>query len=149
MEPPGQLLGHGASSGYELLAGDHLADHEVAQELAQVLNDALRSEHLAEGVLMALVEGLLPALEVQPAEALVGVAVQAVGEELDHVLVVSVGPRRQASPLVRKERREKILDARFSATHGRSFSQTGVGLLGRRGEELVGRPPRSGSPSSR
>src|SRR5713226_1821375 len=73
VEPAGQLLGHGAGGRDELLAGDHLADHEVAQELVQVLDDALRAEDPAEGLLVAGLEGLLPALAVYLVEALVGV----------------------------------------------------------------------------
>src|SRR5713101_4838776 len=129
VEPAGQLLGHGAGGRDELLAGDHLAHHEVAQELAQVLDDVARSEDPAEGILVAGIKGLLPALAVDLVEVLVGVAVQAVGEKLDHVPVVAVGARREAGPLGGKEPCEEVLNGGLrGATHGSSSSQTRVGL---------------------
>ncbi len=62
-EPAGQLLGDGAGGPQQFFAGDHLSDHEGAEELAEGYRDLLGSEEVHERVLVTgVVGGVEPGL---------------------------------------------------------------------------------------
>src|SRR5579885_1109583 len=76
VQPGGELLRYRPGSSQQLLARHHLPHHEVAEELAEVLDDLLRAEEPRERLLVAAVERLPPALLLETGERLVGVSVQ-------------------------------------------------------------------------
>jgi len=110
VEPARQLLGHRPGRAQELLGGPDLSDHEVAEELTEVADDVLGAEEVAEGVLVASVKGLLPAPVVGLVEAVGAVAVERVAEQVDDVVVVAHGARREAPSLVGQEGVERLVD---------------------------------------
>lgn len=58
VEPRRELLRHRAGRVQQLLARQHLADHQVAEELAEMLDDALGAEEVAERLLVPGLERL-------------------------------------------------------------------------------------------
>ncbi len=110
LKPACELAGDRPRGLEQLLAGAHLADHEIAEELAEVRRDLRRSEQLAERVLVPGVERLLPPLGIPGVQRRIRVAVQAVAQQPDHVLVVAIRPIRQARALVTQERVERLID---------------------------------------
>ncbi|MGH3432213.1 MAG: hypothetical protein ACRDQB_05185, partial [Thermocrispum sp.] len=77
MQPSHELLGHRARCAQEFLPGEHLADHEVAEELVELIHD-VGSTHLgAEGVFVTVVVGLSPAVVVRAGQHGGAVAAQA------------------------------------------------------------------------
>ena len=72
--------------------------------------DLLRSEQLAERVLVPGVKRLLPPLRVHGVQRRIRVAVQADAQQPDHVLVVAIRPIGQPRALVAQERVERMID---------------------------------------
>ena len=81
-----------------VLGHQHLADEEVAEELVEVLRDLARAEHPAEDVLLAVVEGGRPAVAVGTRQVLVGVAIEAVAEELERLAHLAGAPLAPGQP---------------------------------------------------
>ena len=110
LEPADELAGDRAGGLEQLLADDHLAHHEIAEELAEMRRDLLRAEQMTERLLIASVERLLPALGVSGAQRGICVRVQAVAQQPDHVRVIAVRPLRQPQSLVAQEHLENVID---------------------------------------
>lgn len=75
------LAGDGSRGLEQLLAGHHLAHHEVAQELRQVLRDLLGPELVAERLLVAGVISRVDALGLRIAQRYVAMAIEAVTQQ--------------------------------------------------------------------
>src|SRR5712691_8739818 len=110
VQPSGELFRHGARGAQQLLARHHLAHHEPAEELAEVVDDLLRTEKVAVRLLVARVEGCAPALLLALAERVVRIAVQRIAEQVNDVLVVAEGLRRQSLALLGEEGVERLVD---------------------------------------
>jgi len=74
--------------------------------------DLVGSEQPGECLLVARLERLLPASALEPIERLVGVAVEAVLEQVDDVGVVPERPRLRGRLLRGEERRQGLIDRR-------------------------------------
>jgi hypothetical protein len=86
------------------------ADHEVAEELCEVVEDGLRAEEVAERFLVPCLIRLVEAPCIGLVEALVGVAVERVTQEAHDIFVPARRAGREAAALVLKERLEHLVD---------------------------------------